>query len=177
MTRLLPLLTLALLAACAPTKTSEGERAAAAQATTALMPLVIRTVKASHRFDVEVAITPAQQEQGLMFRKSLDPGKGMLFPMDPPRIASFWMKNTLIPLDMLFVRTDGTIAFIGADAEPYSKVPVSAGIPVAAVLELAGGRAAALGIAEGDRVSWGACAAPGVRPDPAWAGLNFCPGR
>lgn len=179
MTRLALLLSLALLAACTPAKTSEGDRAAAtqAQAQTALLPLVIRTATTSHRFDVEVAANPAQQERGLMFRKSLDPDKGMLFPMDPPRIASFWMKNTLIPLDMLFVRTDGTIAFIGADAEPYSKVPVSAGIPVAAVLELAGGRAASLGISEGDRVSWGPCAAPGVRPNPALARLNFCPGR
>ena len=74
--------------------------------------------------------------------------------MDPPRPASFWMKNTVIPLDMIFVRPDGTIARIAADTVPYSLDPVDSGEPVSAVLEIAGGRAAELGIAEGDKVSW-----------------------
>src|SRR3546814_14764840 len=104
---------------------------------------------------VEVALTEKQQEQGLMFRKLLAPDGGMLFPMDPPRTASFWMKNTLIPLDMLFIHTDGSIAFLKASAAPYSRAPVSAGIPVAAVLELRGGLAAALGLGEGDHRSAG----------------------
>ena len=181
MTRLSPIAALALLAACTPNGSAgtgganESASAPAAATPRALLPRVVRGKGGAHRFDVEVASTPAEQEQGLMFRKSLDADKGMLFPMDPPRIASFWMKNTLIPLDMLFVRTDGTIAFIGANVAPYSRTPVSAGIPVAAVLELAGGRAAALGIREGDRVNWGACAVPGIRPDEAWDRLSFCP--
>jgi uncharacterized membrane protein (UPF0127 family) len=107
-----------------------------------------------------------------MFRKSIAADGGMLFPMNPPRTASFWMKNTLIPLDMLFIRTDGSIAFIAANTQPYSREPVSAGVPVTAVLELRGGRAAELGIAEGGRVSWGKCADPAGKSRP---GLDFCP--
>lgn len=89
-----------------------------------------------------------------MFRTSLPPNGGMLFPLNPPREASFWMKNTVIPLDMIFIRQDGTIARIAAETVPYSLEFESSGEPVAAVLELAGGRAAALGIAEDDKVSW-----------------------
>lgn len=170
-----------LLTACTPSQSNDTANASAnaAQPSDALLPLAIHTADASRRFEVEVAITPAEQEKGLMFRKALGPDTGMLFPMDPPRTASFWMKNTLIPLDMLFIRTDGTIAFIGANAQPYSQEPVSAGIPVAAVLELAGGRAAALGIKEGDRVNWGRCSMPENQPHDAtpsaWRSLNFCP--
>jgi uncharacterized membrane protein (UPF0127 family) len=180
MLRLLPLAALLCLCACSSNadkadKAGNTQNAAVATAPTALLPLVVRTAKGEHRFDVEIAATPEAQEKGLMFRKDLAPDKGMLFPMDPPRLASFWMKNTIIPLDMIFVRTDGSIAFIGANIAPYSREPVSAGIPVAAVLELSGGRAAALGIKEGDRVNWGACAVPGTRPDEAWDRLSFCP--
>jgi uncharacterized membrane protein (UPF0127 family) len=177
MIRVTALVALALLTACSPSRSSEAVKSSekAAESPAPLLPLVIRTAERAYRFDVEVATTPAMQEQGLMFRKTLGPDTGMLFPMAPPRSASFWMKNTLIPLDMLFIHTDGTIAFIAANTEPYSQTPVSAGIPVAAVLELAGGRAAALGIGRGDRVSWGNCAVPGIRPDEAWDRLNFCP--
>jgi uncharacterized protein len=89
-----------------------------------------------------------------MNRQSLAPNRGMVFPYDPPQFASFWMKNTLIPLDIIFIRADGTIARIAANTVPLSLEPVAAGEPVAAVLEIAGGRAADLGIREGDRVSW-----------------------
>ncbi|MFB0872999.1 MULTISPECIES: DUF192 domain-containing protein [unclassified Sphingobium] len=173
MTRFAALFALA-LAACAsqPPADNAAQPEARAEAPTNTIPLVIRTAKSTHRFDVEVARTPQQQEQGLMFRKSLGPDTGMLFPMDPPRTASFWMKDTLIPLDMLFIHTDGTIAFLKANAEPYSRIPVSAGVPVAAVLELAGGRAAALGIGEGDSVAWGGCAVP---QEKRTTDLNFCP--
>ncbi|APL96381.1 DUF192 domain-containing protein [Sphingobium indicum] len=167
----LPLILATLLTACsqgAPKAENTTNPAAARQTT---LPLTIRTAKATHRFTVEVALTEKQQEQGLMFRKLLAPDGGMLFPMDPPRTASFWMKNTLIPLDMLFIHTDGSIAFLKASAAPYSREPVSAGIPVAAVLELRGGRAAELGIGEGDHVQWGDCTASA----PA-SPLNFCPG-
>ncbi|MGC4250600.1 MAG: DUF192 domain-containing protein [Sphingobium sp.] len=170
------LLAALLLTACsshAVPKAGNGSEAAASKSP--LLPLVIRTARGDHRFDVEVALTPQDQAQGLMFRKSLAPDAGMLFPMEPPRTASFWMKDTLIPLDMLFIHTDGTIAFIKANAQPYSREPVSAGVPVAAVLELAGGRATELGIGEGDRVNWGACAIPEARPDERQDSLNFCP--
>jgi uncharacterized membrane protein (UPF0127 family) len=101
----------------------------------------------------------------------------MVFPMMPPRTASFWMKDTPLPLDILFIHTDGSIAAIFPNTTPYSREPVSAGVPVAGVLELRGGRAAELGIAEGDRVNWGAC----VDEQPGKAAsaepTNFCPAK
>lgn len=119
-----------------------------------LVPLTITTGKTTLKFRVEVARSASEQERGLMFRESLPNDGGMIFPMKPPRPASFWMKNTVIPLDMIFVRADGTIARIAAETIPYSLEPVSSGEPVAAVLEIAGGRAAQLGISEDDKVSW-----------------------
>jgi uncharacterized membrane protein (UPF0127 family) len=119
----------------------------------AQVPLTIRSANGEHRFTVEVAATPAQQERGLMFRPSVGPDEGMIFPFDPPMNATFWMKNTLVALDIVFIRADGTIARI-AHAVPLTLDPVPAGEPVAAVLEIRGGRAAELGIREGDKVSW-----------------------
>jgi uncharacterized membrane protein (UPF0127 family) len=104
-------------------------------------------------FTVAVAATPEQQEHGLMFYRSLGADQGMVFPYDPPQDVAFWMKNTLIPLDMLFIRSDGTIARI-TTAKALDETPVPGGEPVAAVLELRAGRAAELGIKEGDRVDW-----------------------
>ncbi|MDX3908618.1 MAG: DUF192 domain-containing protein [Sphingobium sp.] len=170
---LLPLL-LALVA-CSNKEPASGNIVAADASAAATIPLTITGKGGTHRFDVEVAATPEQQAQGLMFRTELAPDGGMVFPMQPPRIASFWMKNTVIPLDMLFVRSDGTIASIAASRKPYSREPSSAGIPVAGVLELRGGRAAELGIAEGDKVQWGACAAPAAKPAPSLANVRFCP--
>ena len=117
------------------------------------MPLTIHSATAIHRFEVEVARTPQEQQDGLMFRKSLGGDQGMIFPYDPPQDVAFWMKNTLIPLDMLFIRADGTIARI-TTAKALDETPVPGGEPVAAVLELRAGRAAELGIREGDRVNW-----------------------
>ncbi|MCI4590091.1 DUF192 domain-containing protein [Sphingobium sp. BYY-5] len=169
--RLLPVCFAVCLAACSGQKPA-ADNSAQAQAAATLLPVVIHTAKGARRFDVEVARTPLEQEKGLMFRKELAADGGMLFPMDPPRTASFWMKDTLIPLDMLFIHTDGTIAFLQANAQPYSRIPVSAGVPVAAVLELRGGRAAELGIGEGDRLAWGGCAVPAEK---VMTDLNFCP--
>lgn len=119
------------------------------------VPLTITSNGKVHRFNVEVARSEAEQERGLMFRDRLSDDGGMIFPMEPPRVASFWMKNTVIPLDMIFIRADGTIARIAAETVPYSLNPVTSGEPVAAVLELRGGRAGELGISEDDRVTWG----------------------
>ncbi len=119
-----------------------------------LIPLEISSAGRRHVFTVEVAGTPGEQAQGLMFRERLGPNEGMLFPFPSPRPASFWMKNTLIPLDMIFIRSDGSIARIAANTVPHSLEPVGVSEPVAAVLELRGGRSAELGIGEGDRVSW-----------------------
>jgi uncharacterized membrane protein (UPF0127 family) len=118
------------------------------------VPLTIRSGDRVHRFTVEVARTPQQQATGLMHRDSLAPDRGMIFPYDPPQPASFWMKNTLIPLDIIFIRPDGTIARIAANTTPMSLEPIPSLEPVSAVLEIAGGRSAELGLSEGDRVEW-----------------------
>lgn len=116
--------------------------------------LSVRTSDATHAFIVEVAETPAQQAEGLMFRTRMAPDKGMIFPFPEDRVASFWMKNTVIPLDIIFIRRDGTIESIAANTIPYSLASVLSNEPVATVLEIAGGRAAALGIKPGDLVTW-----------------------
>lgn len=119
-----------------------------------IAPLEIRAGDKVHRFAVEVARTPQEQAYGLMHRTKLGPDEGMLFPFPQPRPASFWMKNTLIPLDMIFVRADGSIARIAANTVPHSLDSTGVSEPVAAVLELRGGRAAELGIDESARVTW-----------------------
>jgi len=116
--------------------------------------LTVRSGPRTHRFVAEVARSPDEQATGLMNRQALAPDRGMIFPYDPPQNASFWMKNTLIPLDMIFIRADGSIARIEANTVPLSLEPVPAGEPVAAVLEIAGGRSAELGIQPGDKVDW-----------------------
>ena len=118
------------------------------------VPLTINSANGKHRFTVEVARTPEEQAQGLMFRKSVPPDRGMIFPYDPPVQVSFWMKNTLVPLDMVFIGPDGKIGRIAANTTPMSLEPVASIDPVSAVLEIAGGRAAELGIREGDKVDW-----------------------
>lgn len=116
--------------------------------------LTIRTAGGQlHRFTVEVARSPQEQEQGLMNRQSLAPDRGMIFPYAPPQPVSFWMKNTYIPLDMVFIRPDNSIARIES-AIPLNLEPVPSLEPISAVLEIPGGRAAELGIKAGDRVSW-----------------------
>jgi hypothetical protein len=117
------------------------------------VPLTIHSATGEHKFTVQVAATPQQQEHGLMFVRSLAPNEGMIFPYDPPQPVSFWMRNTLIPLDMVFIRADGTIARI-ATAKPLDETSIPGGEPVAAVLEIGGGRAEELGIRAGDKVDW-----------------------
>ena len=114
--------------------------------------LTIISATGPHRFKVELAETPAQMTQGLMFRVSLAPDAGMLFDYQQPTAATMWMRNTLIPLDMLFVDTQGRIVNIHERAVPQSLDVIAAAEPVRAVIELNGGTAARLGIAPGDRV-------------------------
>lgn len=143
------------ISACTSQEPSAAQTIGQSSAGLEQIPLTIQTASRAHRFIVEVARTPEQQARGLMHRQSLAPDRGMLFPYDPARPASFWMKNTLIPLDIIFIRPDGTIANIAAQTVPLSLEPVtSVGEPVSAVLEIPGGRAADLGIEPGDRVSW-----------------------
>ncbi len=141
------------VAACSPTVAPADTPAGQPQTGLRQVSLTIISASGAHRFTVDIAATPQQQETGLMFVKHLAPDRGMIFPYDPPRPVAFWMHNTLIPLDMVFIRADGSIARI-ATAKPLDDTPVPSGESIAAVLEIAGGRAAQLGIVPGDKVEW-----------------------
>ncbi|MET0195333.1 MAG: DUF192 domain-containing protein [Hyphomicrobiaceae bacterium] len=120
------------------------------------LPVIDLTVKSKtkpHHFRVEVAASQEEQAKGLMFRTEMGADEGMLFPEETPRQPSFWMKNTVIPLDIIYVGTDNRILNI-VNALPYDLTPLpSEGVAIA-VLELNGGRAEQLGIKPGDKVSW-----------------------
>lgn len=113
--------------------------------------LAIQNAAGRFEFQVEVASSPAQRAYGLMYRRHLPKDQGMLFDFGASRPVSMWMRNTYIPLDMLFIRNDGSIHRI-AEAEPLSEEVISSGGPVRAVLELQGGITTKLGIRPGDRV-------------------------
>ncbi|MBX9698308.1 MAG: DUF192 domain-containing protein [Acetobacteraceae bacterium] len=116
-------------------------------------PLVIVTRDGTrHAFRVEMAIDPQQQTVGLMFRTALGPEEGMLFDWGAPRESAMWMRNTLIPLDMLFITQDGRVHRIAERTVPHSLASIESRGPVRATLELAGGTAERLGIRVGDRV-------------------------
>jgi uncharacterized protein len=114
--------------------------------------LTLVTAKGERKIDIEVARTPDEQAKGLMFRTELADTKGMLFPYSPPRELTMWMRNTYIPLDMVFIRADGVVHRIEVRTEPLSETVISSGAAAAAVLELAGGAAERLGLKAGDRV-------------------------
>jgi len=103
-------------------------------------------------FNIEMAKSPEQQATGLMFRPSVAPDGGMLFDWGSPRDTKMWMKNTIAPLDMVFINADGTIRSIAENTVPESLVPIDSRGPVRAALELAGGTTARLDIRVGDRV-------------------------
>jgi uncharacterized protein len=112
------------------------------------------------RFDVWVADTPERGEQGLMFVRDLPAERGMIFPFPKPRVVTFWMKNTYIELDMLFIAAGGRVVKIIDRAPPLRLDLLSSEVPVTAVLELRGGEAGLLGLKVGDRVSWKTSPAP-----------------
>lgn len=115
-------------------------------------PLAIATRAGPQRFEVEVMRNDADRARGLMFRRSMAPNHGMLFDFERVEPVAMWMKNTYLPLDMLFIRPDGTVARVAADTEPLSTRTILSGEPVLAVLELNAGTAARLGIRPGDKV-------------------------
>ena len=143
---------LALAAAVAVTLAVIGAPVAACAGALRVEPLTIHTARGPVRFQVEIADTDATRERGLMFRKSLAPDRGMLFDFHEPRLVAFWMKNTLIPLDMLFIDKGGVVVSIAREATPMSETPIPSGAPVVGVLEIAGGGAAAIGAEPGDKV-------------------------
>ena len=148
---------LALLVAGPPLLAVPGAAAKPARTATRLHPesglRVIPLTVRGHLFAVELAATPAQQEKGLMFRRKMGANEGMLFPMNPPRQAYFWMRNTLIPLDIIYIGPDRRILNV-VQARPLDETPLPSAGKAAAVLELNAGRAAELGIGAGDVVSW-----------------------
>ena len=105
-----------------------------------------------HDFDVEMALSPQQQETGLMFRKTVPADGGMLFDWGSPRESMMWMRNTVSSLDMLFINSDGTIRRIAENTTPESLATIDSGGAVRATLELAAGTARSLGIHAGDKV-------------------------
>jgi len=127
---------------------ASGEALAAAR----LETVEIVTGRGRARFQVEIAATRAEQQRGLMFRKALAPDRGMLFTYKRPQPAAYWMKNTLIPLDIIYIQPDGRILSIVRNARPHDETPLPSGGLVLGVLEVAGGRAAQLGVLPGDRV-------------------------
>lgn len=130
----------------------------AAQVSEAGLAITTVTVKPSggkpRRYRVEIAATPAQQAKGMMFRTKMPQGTGMIFPLKPPRFASFWMENTLLPLDLIFIAPDGKVLNI-VQGEPKSRAQLYSSGPAAAVLELNAGEAARIGLEPGDKVEGG----------------------
>jgi len=117
-----------------------------------MQPLDIVTANGKHSFSVELARTREEQDKGLMFRRELPDGQGMLFDFTTEQTVAFWMENTYISLDIIFINGDGRIRRIAENAEPLSKATIPSDGPVRAVLEVIGGTARKLGIKEGDRV-------------------------
>jgi len=121
-------------------------------ATATLEPLTIDTARGPVSFQVEIADDDAERQRGLMYRTTLAPDRGMLFDFGQAAPRSFWMKNTFIPLDILYIGASGRIVSIAAMTEPFSEAPIPSLGPALGVLEIAGGRAAELGVEPGDRV-------------------------
>jgi hypothetical protein len=149
----LALLSLTACAPPAPEPAAPAPVAAVEPAAPVYEPLDIITAKGPVHFRVEIADDEAEREQGLMFRTHLDDDAGMLFDFHTPQQVAFWMRNTLIPLDMIFIRADGVIANIADNAEPYNETPIPSAGPVVGVLEIGGGLTQELGIKAGDKVT------------------------
>ena len=158
--RAVPFAVLAALAACSPMAADAGQKASTAASARhpesghEVVPLTIVSANGRHALRVEVARSGEEQAKGLMFRTAMGASEGMIFPMEPARQASFWMRNTVISLDLVFIGPDRRIESIAANAVPYSLSPIGSRGSVSAVLELNGGRAAQLGLAPGDKVEW-----------------------
>jgi len=158
MSRALPAVLAGLVLACGmgqPAGARPHAQAEAAQGTPqhlATEPLDIRTSKGPVHFRVQVAADEPSREKGLMFRKSMRDNEGMIFDFPDVQMRSFWMRNTLIPLDMLFVGADGRVVSIARQARPLDESAVGSQFPARAVIEINGGLAERLGIQPGDQV-------------------------
>jgi uncharacterized membrane protein (UPF0127 family) len=114
--------------------------------------LRVQSANGIYEFQIEIADSDQERAKGLMFRTELADDKGMLFDFQREKPVSFWMRNTLIPLDMIFAKSDGTIVRIHANAKPQDPTPIPSGEPVRFVFEIAGGRAKELGLSAGDKL-------------------------
>lgn len=114
--------------------------------------LTIRTTKGDRSFTVELALDSLQREQGLMFRKEMPQNAGMLFDFERPRVVNMWMKNTFIPLDMLFIDEAGIVQHVHEGAVPHDETVIPSSGPVRFTLELNAGAVKQNGIKEGDRI-------------------------
>jgi len=160
------------VAACSPVAASDTASATASASATAtasaaageprihpvsglaVIPLTVVTSSGPHAFQVEVAASEREQARGLMFRTTMGADEGMIFPMNPPRPAAFWMRNTVIGLDIIFIGPDHKVLNIAANAVPYDETPLPSAGDAAGVLELNAGRAAQIGLKPGDTVNW-----------------------
>jgi hypothetical protein len=115
--------------------------------------LEIVTRNGVHVFEVELAVSDEERSKGLMFRKELPEGRGMLFDFKREQVVAMWMKNTYVSLDMIFIRGDGTVVHIAERTKPLSEALISSRFPVRGVLEVVGGTASRLGIRPGDKVA------------------------
>lgn len=113
--------------------------------------LILHTASGDYPFSVEVVDTPKKRAEGLMFRQTLAPDAGMLFDFKEVREVSFWMRNTFIPLDMIFIAADGTVENIHVNARPQDPTSIPSGVPVQFVLEIPGGRSVEIGLKTGDK--------------------------
>lgn len=160
--RTFALAALALVASCSPGAADAGAKAPATAATASVHPISglqvapVTVTRGNKRlvFNTEFARTSAEQAKGLMFRTKLADDEAMIFLRSPPDRASFWMRNTVISLDIIYVGLDRRIINIAANAVPYDETPLISGGPTLAVFEINGGLAAKLGIQPGDRADW-----------------------
>lgn len=162
MKRLLALLAIAGL--CTGSAGALGQRVAVQFADLPRAEIQVITAGGQHDFKVWIADTEQSRERGLMFVKSLPPGHGMLFLFERPHFAAFWMKNTYLSLDIVFIGPDGVVVNVARDTEPLSLRPIESDGPVAAVLELVAGTAAKIGLIAGDRVQHPAFGRPPATP-------------
>lgn len=142
-----------LTVACAPPAPEQGPPAPAPVVADVYEPLQVLTAAGARNFRVRIADDDAERERGLMFVSELPQDEGMLFDFEEPAPRAFWMKNTLIPLDIIFIGPDGRIINIAENTTPYSLDPIPSTAPASAVLEIGGGLAAELGIKPGDKVA------------------------
>lgn len=140
--------------AAEPAAATSADASAHPESGLRIIPVTITHAGKAHVFKAELAQSPQEQAKGLMFRTVLGPDEAMLFPFEPPKAASFWMRNTVIPLDLLFIASDGRVANIAAQAKPYDESRLQSAGLVKAVLEIPGGRAQELGLAVGDLARW-----------------------